>query len=90
MAGTPLADVRGVPWGLPEIARLDELQIATLEALHDALLGQGRAQEVVESADRPLPCTPFGSACGRNSCSPYIEQIARLKRCALTLAYAPF
>jgi len=57
--GTPLADVRGVSWALPEVTRLDELQTTTLEALHDALLGQGRAQEVVLSAEPAVALHPL-------------------------------
>jgi DNA-binding SARP family transcriptional activator len=57
--GIPLADVRGVSWALPEIARLGELQIATLEALHEALLAQGRAQEVVQSAEPAVALYPL-------------------------------
>ena len=49
--GDPLADLAYEPFALPEIARLDDLRIATLEQLIEAKLALGGHAEVVEQLE---------------------------------------
>ena len=49
--GDPLADLAYEPFALPEIARLDDLRIATLEQLMEAKLALGHHAEVVEQLE---------------------------------------
>jgi DNA-binding SARP family transcriptional activator len=49
--GDPLADLAYEPFALPEIARLDDLRIATLEQLMEAKLALGGHAEVVEQLE---------------------------------------
>ena len=57
--GQPLEDVKGSAWALPEVSRLKELRSATLEALHDVLLAQGKPQDVVASAEPLVALDPL-------------------------------
>ena len=49
--GDPLADLAYEPFALPEIARLDDLRVATLEQLIEAKLALGGHAEVVEQLE---------------------------------------
>ncbi len=57
--GAPLFDVDGAAWALPEVARLGELRLATLEALFDARLALGDLEEVIAGCQKELAEHPF-------------------------------
>jgi DNA-binding SARP family transcriptional activator len=49
--GDPLADANRAAWALPEISRLEELRLTTIEARHDVLLAINRPEDVIASAE---------------------------------------
>ena len=57
--GTPLADLAYEPFAQPEIARLEELRVATLEDLNDAKLALGRHGELVGQLEALIGDHPY-------------------------------
>ena len=57
--GDPLADLFYEPFALPEIARLDDLRIATVEQLIEAKLALARHAEVVEQLEALIEEHPY-------------------------------
>jgi predicted ATPase/DNA-binding SARP family transcriptional activator len=57
--GHALADVATAAWALPEITRLEEMRLATLETWHEALLALGRHQEVAAYAEAAVAEHPL-------------------------------
>jgi DNA-binding SARP family transcriptional activator/DNA-binding NarL/FixJ family response regulator len=57
--GTPLAELADAPFARAEIARLEELRVAALEALVDAKLALGRHAEVVGELERLIAEHPY-------------------------------
>jgi predicted ATPase/DNA-binding SARP family transcriptional activator len=57
--GTPLADLAYEPFAQPEIARLEELQVAALEDLNDAKLALGRHGELVGQLEALIGDHPY-------------------------------
>jgi predicted ATPase/class 3 adenylate cyclase len=57
--GPPLADLAYEPFAQTEIARLDDLRVATLEQLVDAKLALGRHAEVIAELERLVDEHPY-------------------------------
>jgi DNA-binding SARP family transcriptional activator len=57
--GQALSDVNSAPWARPEVARLDEIRLAALEACNETLLGLGRHHDVVANAEAAVAEHPL-------------------------------
>ena len=57
--GTALSDVADFAWSLPVRTRLDELRLTSLETRYEALLGLGKNEEVVVSAEAAVVEQPL-------------------------------
>jgi DNA-binding SARP family transcriptional activator len=57
--GPALADVATAEWATPEVTRLEELRLSSLEAWHEALLALGRHHDVIASAEALVAQQPL-------------------------------
>jgi DNA-binding SARP family transcriptional activator len=57
--GSPLADLAYEPFAQPEIARLEELRLAAIEALIEAKLALGRHAEIVGELETLVAAHPY-------------------------------
>ena len=64
--GPPLQDFAYEAFAQPEIARLEELRLATLEDRFDAQLAAGGDSELVADLEQLVEANPLRDACARS------------------------